>query len=240
MLRKRSSKLARARTLSHPRSRRHPHSVFADTKRCSCSMKRNMRTVFGLDMSIRILLVWIDSLRKSEPSWRPSFHQESRSFILQRRHKDRHKALSNFSKNIRGQDIVYTGAFPFTEAALCNLLFKTSAGAQTVVATVPAAKEAAMWTGTPSVSLIIVFERIFRFADVYLVLSQYRLASAAIKHTPQSAKHLLHVSFNSNNGSRTRLTHQDTSHYVRSQAFRESSQALVSSDRDETADCVRI
>ena len=135
---------------------------------------------------------------------------------------------------------MYTGAFPFTEAALCNLLFKTSAGAQTVVATVPAAKEAAMWTGTPSVSLIIVFERIFRFADVYLVLSQYRLASVVIKHTPRSAKHLLHVSFNSTNGSRTRLTHQDTSHYVRSQPFRESSQALVSSDRDETADCVRI
>jgi hypothetical protein len=37
-----------------------------------------------------------------------------------------------------------TGAFPFKDAALCNLLFKTSAGAQTVVATVPAAKDAAM------------------------------------------------------------------------------------------------
>ena len=46
---------------SHPFSSKiaapSPHSVFADTKRCSCSMKRNMRTVFGLDMSITILFV---------------------------------------------------------------------------------------------------------------------------------------------------------------------------------------
>jgi len=63
-----------------------------------------------------------------------------------------------------------TEAFPFTDAALCNLLFKTSAGAQTVVATVPAAKDAAMWTGTPSDSFRTLFERSCRFVDVYLVL----------------------------------------------------------------------
>jgi hypothetical protein len=37
--------------------------------------------------------------------------------------------------------------FPFIAAALCNRLFKTSAGAHTVVATVPAAREARMWVG---------------------------------------------------------------------------------------------
>ena len=41
---------------------------------------------------------------------------------------------------------------PFSpEAALCNLLFSTSAGAHTVVATVPAAREARMCTERPSV-----------------------------------------------------------------------------------------
>lgn len=39
---------------------------------------------------------------------------------------------------------------PVVDAALCILLFITSAGAQTVVATVPAANDAVMCTGTPS------------------------------------------------------------------------------------------
>lgn len=43
-------------------------------------------------------------------------------------------------------------ASPFTEAAFCSLLFKTSAGAHTVVATVPAITEAVICTGTPSES----------------------------------------------------------------------------------------
>jgi hypothetical protein len=63
-----------------------------------------------------------------------------------------------------------TGAGPFAEAvvALCNLLLRTSAGAQTVVATVPAAKDAAICTGTPSDRLSVLLERILRFALVYL------------------------------------------------------------------------
>lgn len=44
----------------------------------------------------------------------------------------------------------HTAFFP-PAAALCNLLFNTSAGAHTVVATVPAAREARMCTGRPSV-----------------------------------------------------------------------------------------
>lgn len=37
--------------------------------------------------------------------------------------------------------------FPFKAVALWRRLFSTSAGAQTVVATVPAVREARMWVG---------------------------------------------------------------------------------------------
>lgn len=50
----------------------------------------------------------------------------------------------------RGTRTTHTGEFPRADATLCNRLFNTSAGAQTVVATVPAINDAAMWTGTPS------------------------------------------------------------------------------------------
>ena len=53
--------------------------------------------------------------------------------------------------------------FPF---ALCSLLFKTSAGAHTVVATVPAINEAAIWIGIPSGSGISLFESNLLFEAV--------------------------------------------------------------------------
>jgi hypothetical protein len=65
--------------------------------------------------------------------------------------------------------ILLTGASPLADAALCNLLFRTSAGAQTVVATVPAANEAAIWTGTPSETLSILLDRTCLLTDVYLI-----------------------------------------------------------------------
>jgi hypothetical protein len=49
----------------------------------------------------------------------------------------------------------HTFDFPL---ALCNLLFRTSAGAHTVVATVPAIKEEMMCVGTPSERGMILFE----------------------------------------------------------------------------------
>lgn len=62
------------------------------------------------------------------------------------------------------------GAGPFAEAALCSLLFKTSAGAHTVVATVPAANDEAMCTGTPSDSLSVSFESRLLFTVVYTAI----------------------------------------------------------------------
>ena len=62
----------------------HSQSVLAETKRCSCSMKMNMRTVLGLQSSAMVFSTPLFNLRKSKPCWSPAFHQKSRSFILQR------------------------------------------------------------------------------------------------------------------------------------------------------------
>jgi hypothetical protein len=105
-----------------------------------------------------------------------------------------------FSEMTTSQDLSRTGVSPFADAALCNLLFKTSAGAQTVVAIVPAANDAATWTRTPSETFMSLFERIFLFADVYLKYGQRQPSSVVSKHTLQSAKRLTQVSLHSCNG----------------------------------------
>ena len=61
-----------------------------------------------------------------------------------------------------------TGECPRADVALCNLLFSTSAGAHTVVATVPATREAIMCVGMPSDSFNVLFESSLPFAEVYL------------------------------------------------------------------------
>lgn len=66
------------------------------------------------------------------------------------------------------RDIKHTCDFPFTAAALCSLLFTTSAGAHTVVATVPAAREAIMWIGKPSFRLSAGVDNNLFFAAAYL------------------------------------------------------------------------
>lgn len=66
----------------------------------------------------------------------------------------------------------HTCGDPEDDAALCIRLFNTSAGAQTVVATVPAIKDDAIWTGTPSERSSDLLERSAAFACVYLVWSQ--------------------------------------------------------------------
>ena len=68
---------------------------------------------------------------------------------------------------------------PEDAAALCILLFSTSAGAHTVVATVPAIKEDAICTGTPSETLRSWLERSAALAWVYLELGQRPLSLKA-------------------------------------------------------------
>ena len=131
-------------------------------------MKRNISIVFGLFASAKIDLGGNINVRQSEPCWCPPFHQKSWPLILQRGHEYFRKPLFILSIKTKIQGNLHTGVSPLADVALCNLLFKTSAGAQTVVATVPAANDAAIWTGTPSESLSILFVRSWRFADVYL------------------------------------------------------------------------
>jgi hypothetical protein len=164
--------LGKTRTLEPPKLTRDDlqcQRVFAATKRCNCSMNRNMRIVLGLQVSAkigqsgRIQLTPVSTMLVSIPSsgiLAPHSLTSSRIF-------SRVPFPCQLDANSFG--FLHTGASPPAEAALCNLLFRTSAGAQTVVATVPAANEAAIWTGTPSETLSILLDRICLFADVYLM-----------------------------------------------------------------------
>jgi hypothetical protein len=64
-------------------------------------------------------------------------------------------------------DLRLTRLWPPMAAELCILLFNTSAGAQTVVATVPATSDANIWTDTPSESDVV--DKIRDFAAEYLL-----------------------------------------------------------------------
>ena len=59
-----------------------------------------------------------------------------------------------------------TDLFPLRLDELCNRLFKTSAGAQTIIAKVPAASDASICTRGPSSSFV---DRIYDLAALYLV-----------------------------------------------------------------------
>ena len=73
----------------------------------------------------------------------PSVHKDSEMIFLTL------YALGQFGLAIP-RDIWPTGFTPSTVTAFCIRLFKTSAGAQAVVATVPARREARKWVGIPS------------------------------------------------------------------------------------------
>lgn len=150
------------------------YSVFAATKRCNCSMKRNMRTVFGLFLVSLARCLAGCNLRESQPCWGPPFHQERRPFSPKGFSDYSYKSLNIVSTSLPRFCAQHTGDFPSADAALCILLFSTSAGAQTVVATVPATNDAAIWTGTPSENGVNLFASSWRFADVYLRPGQLR------------------------------------------------------------------
>lgn len=147
-------------------------------------MNKNMRTVLGLqvsakiDQSGRIQLTPVSTMLVSIPSsgiLAP--HSSTSSRIFSRLPFPCQQDANSFG-------VLHTGASPPAEAALCNLLFRTSAGAQTVVATVPAANEAAIWTGTPSETLSILLDRICLFADVYLIpVSLYQQVLSCCIHS---------------------------------------------------------
>ncbi len=99
-----------------------------------------MRTVFGLEpVSIAPDAVQVDTYANlSQAGVQPL----KRIFLTL-------YALGQFGLAIP-RDIWPTGFTPSTVTAFCILLFKTSAGAQAVVATVPARREAMKCVGIPS------------------------------------------------------------------------------------------
>jgi len=111
-----------------------------------------VRTVFGLEpVSIAPDAVQVDTYANLsqagvQPLKRkrgPSVRNDSEMTLLTL------YTLGQFSLAIPG-DICLTGFTPSTVTAFCILLFKTSAGAQAVVATVPARREAMKCVGIPS------------------------------------------------------------------------------------------
>jgi hypothetical protein len=142
------------------------------TSFCSFSMKTNINTVFGLTKSsVKVHSNRSSHLRQSQPCWHPSSHQEGWAFRPQRLAEDFPDALKPRQRAYFCLLFFFffpkpTDLFPLGLDELCNRLFKTSAGAQTVVATVPAASDASICTRGPSSSFV---DRICDLAAPYLV-----------------------------------------------------------------------
>lgn len=141
------------------------------TNLCNCSMKMKVRTVFGLAFvshhpTIDICVMTYANLSQAgvHPRMRncgPSFRNES-TIILPTL-----CTICQLSSGITGK--LLTGLTPSTVTAFWTLLFRTSAGAQAVVATVPASSEARKWTGIPSLRPRDGLESICCLAAEYLV-----------------------------------------------------------------------
>lgn len=105
------------------------------------------------------------NLRQSQPRWCPTLHQEPRTFVPQRLFYDPENTLHDLSavNNMIAFESL-TSLTPLTDTAFCTLLFKTSAGAQTVVATVPATDDARKCVMIPSFRFTEWFDSNWRFA----------------------------------------------------------------------------
>lgn len=89
--------------------------------------------------------------RQSEPGRSPASHKESWPFISEGLGYDFSHTLSKMSANFASSSkLLLTGRTPSTVTAFWTRLFRTSAGAHAVVATVPAKNEARKWVSIPS------------------------------------------------------------------------------------------
>jgi len=145
-------------------------STFAPTHFWSCSININMRTVFGL----HTLAPWLaaPSSLLTQVWAKLASILSSKTLGLQPS-----KILKALSRDPTPTSDCFwillfrrTFCWALIAEAFCSRLFSTSAGAQTVVATVPAASEARMCIGTPSDNPNILFESSLRFATEYLIL----------------------------------------------------------------------
>ena len=116
------------------------------------------------------------------------------------------------------------GLTPFTATAFCTLLFKTSAGAQAVVATVPARREARKCVGMPSLRPREGLDNSSRLAAEYLEKCEH----------PGLRRNLHNIRGNLRN------IHDDASDDVWPQATGESSNAFLFADPDQSIECVCV
>lgn len=132
---------------------------------------------------------------------------------------------------------------PSTLAALWSLLFITSAGAHTVVATVPAASEANIWIGIPSDNFRTEFDNSSRFASVYLIYISMVHVSESIWILHHYLRHIYPIISEMIlvesvwSGMRT---HQDASNNIRTQSLEESSYTFLFPDSQHSIERIWI
>lgn len=162
-----------------------PPTAFQLTKSCSFSIKTNVKIVCGLrigkglstkDSSLSVKSVFHS--RQAQPSRRPAFHEEQGAFLAQALGCYLEEALlipmsaasvhhDEYGDRVeKGEEGWERTDEPPALLAACTRLLSTSAGAQMVVATVPATRLDSMWVLTSSCRAVLA--RRERFAAVYL------------------------------------------------------------------------
>lgn len=204
------------------------------TSRCSCSMKMNVRIVFGLQIVSDGSYAWPQESTYAsriqagvQPLMRnrgPSFRNDSTMILL---------TLCQFCQllfNHKYSGYPRTGFTPSTVTAFWILLFRTSAGAQAVVATVPASNEARKCVGIPSLRPREGFDNSWCLAAEYLgsVITE-KLNGRHGEHTLLSEKHLCYVSDEIKSEVST-LTHNDRANDIRTETSGEGAHPFFPAD----------